>query len=91
MHKDIVCEWPSGVERLGSSPVCDVQAMYIPKKLITVQGHPEFDEEIMKELLVMRHRQGIFDDELYADAERRRELRHDGVAVAQGFLKMLME
>jgi len=35
---------------------------------MTVQGHPEFTEEIMKELLVRAHGAGIFDKDLFEDA-----------------------
>ena len=91
MHRDIVYDYPLGVEQLGSSSVCEVQGMYKAKKLITVQGHPEFTEEIVRELLVTRHEQGIFSDEIFADTERRVADKHDGVLVAQAFLRMLME
>ena len=91
MHRDIVYDYPSGVEQLGSSDVCEVQGMYKPKELITVQGHPEFTEEIVRELLVKRHELGILDDETYAGAESRVGNKHDGVLVAQAFLRMLME
>ena len=89
MHRDIVCDYPAGVEQLGSSPSCKVQGMYIPKKLITVQGHPEFDWEMEKAILAKRHEQGIFDDEFLAEAEGRLGNEQDGVLVARGFLKLL--
>lgn len=91
MHKDLVYYYPEGVEELGSSDKCKVQGMYIPKKLITVQGHPEFSEEIVKELIITRHEQGIFDEKMYEDAMARVGRHHDGVLVAQGFLKFLLE
>ena len=91
MHKDLVYYYPEGVEELGSSPTCKVQGMYIPKKVITVQGHPEFTEEIVAELLQARHDQKVFTDEQYADMAGRVGKEHDGVVVAQGFLKFLME
>ncbi|KAI9821802.1 MAG: hypothetical protein M1827_002383 [Pycnora praestabilis] len=91
MHRDIVYEYPKGVEDLGSSPRCRVQGMYWPRKLITVQGHPEFNEEIVIELLEARHDQGIFDDTVYEDAMARVGKHHDGVAVSQAFLRFLLE
>ncbi|KAI9721929.1 MAG: hypothetical protein M1812_001885 [Candelaria pacifica] len=91
MHRDIVYGFPEGVEELGYSPRCRNQGMYISKRLITVQGHPEFNTEIMTELLVVRHAQGIFDDAVYKESMLRAGNQHDGVSVAQGFLRFLLE
>ncbi|KAF2754594.1 class I glutamine amidotransferase-like protein [Pseudovirgaria hyperparasitica] len=91
MHRDIVYAYPPGVEALGHSPRCDVQGMYAQNRLLTVQGHPEFTQEIMEELCETRHAQKIFDDELYADSMRRVADAQDGVVVAQAFLRFLVE
>jgi len=91
MHRDVVYTYPSQVEQLGSSPLCDVQGMYIKNRLITVQGHPEFTKEIVTELLESRHKAGVFDDTMYEDGIARVGNRHDGVAVARAFLKFLLE
>lgn len=84
-------EYPEGTEQLGYTEKCSVQGMYISKRLITVQGHPEFNEEIMRELLIVRHGSGIFDDEHFKDAMGRVDKNQDGVVVAQAFLKFLLE
>lgn len=91
MHRDIVFTYPDGVEALGSSPVCQVQGMYSPKSLISVQGHPEFKQDIMQEIIQARHSQGIFDDLQYQEGVHKMALPHDGVLVAAGFLKFLLE
>ncbi|OCL10547.1 class I glutamine amidotransferase-like protein [Glonium stellatum] len=91
MHRDIVYEHPKGVEELGSSPRCSVQGMYAKGRLITVQGHPEFTEQIVAELLEARHTQGIFNDELYEDGMARVGKHHDGVVVSSAFLRFLLE
>ena len=91
MHRDIVFDYPPGVEELGSSPVCRVQGMYAPKRLISVQGHPEFNQEIETEIIKARHAQGIFDDTQYEDGMKRVALNHDGVVVSEAFLKFLLE
>ncbi|CAD6567474.1 MAG: hypothetical protein ASARMPRED_000858 [Alectoria sarmentosa] len=91
MHKDLVYHYPPGVEELGSSGPCKVQGMYIPKRAITVQGHPEFTEEIVAELLEKRREQKVFGDEIYGEAMARVGKPHDGVLVGQAFLKFLME
>lgn len=91
MHRDIAFTYPEGVEVLGSSPVCKVQGMYQPKRLLTVQGHPEFNQEIMEEILDTRHATGIFNDEAYEEHMKKVALKHDGVVVAQAFLRFLLE
>lgn len=91
MHKDIVFEYPEGVEKLGASPRCLVQGMYKKNKLIAVQGHPEFTEPIMIELVKTRNKQGIFEDEQARDALERSGKHHDGVNIAKAFLRFLLE
>ena len=65
--------------------------MYIPKKAISVEAHPEFNEEIMRELLQTRKRQNVFDDKTYEDAMARCGRPHDGVVVGEAFLRFLLE
>lgn len=91
MHKDMVYDYPEGVEELGYTEKCPVQGMYKKGKVITVQGHPEFTKDIVEELLESRHAQGIFDDITYEEAMGRVANRHDGVAVAAAFLRFLLE
>ena len=91
MHRDVVYEYPEGVEKLGGSPRCLTQGMYKKGDFISVQGHPEFNEFIIRVIVQGRHQQGIFNDEIYRDAMERAGNRHDGVAVAAAFLRFLLE
>lgn len=91
MHRDIVSEYPKEVEPLASSSRCAVQGMYIAQKLITVQGHPEFNDEIMSEILDRRRQLGIFSDEAYKEALWRATNPHDGVTVGAAFLRFLLD
>ncbi|KAM0347850.1 hypothetical protein HYE67_003215 [Fusarium culmorum] len=91
MHRDIVDAFPKNSIPLGSNDICEVQGFYSPGKYITVQGHPEFNEEIISEILFNRHTVGIFTDEVYNDAMKRAPLPHDGVAIAKSFLKFWRE
>lgn len=91
MHRDIVYTWPASVEKLGSSPRCEVQGMYLKGRLIAVQGHPEFNGDIESELLQRRRNQGIFNDEQYEEGMSRVRNPHDGVKVAAAFLRFLFE
>ncbi|RFU29486.1 hypothetical protein B7463_g6851, partial [Scytalidium lignicola] len=91
MHRDAVYRYPEGVEELAYTEKCPVQSMYIAKRLITVQGHPEFNEQIVRELLKARHESGIFDDAAFEESIGRVDKPQDGVVVAQAFLKFLLE
>ena len=91
MHRDIVFAYPREVEQLGSSPICQVQGMYVANRLITIQGHPEFNEEIMKEIIEARHATGVFDDQAYEAAMERVVKPHDGLVVSKAFLKFLLD
>lgn len=91
MHRDNVYEWPEGVEKLASTAKCEVHGMYVAKRFITVQGHPEFNEEIVREIIKVRHAQGLFDDEMEKDFVSRVDRYQDGVVVAQAFLRFLLE
>ena len=91
MHRDMVYSYPQGVEDLGSSPICKVQGMYAPRRLMTVQGHPEFNQEIMTEILNSRHALGVFDDEAFQIGMERVVKPHDGLIVSQAFIRFLLE
>ncbi|KAI9825347.1 MAG: hypothetical protein M1826_007025 [Phylliscum demangeonii] len=100
MHRDIVIDPSHGgsslsahdlsMANLGSSPLCSLQGIYAPAQgLLTIQGHPEFNEGIMQEILETRHRAEIIDDKTFENAMRRVGKEHDGVAVAVAFLRFL--
>jgi hypothetical protein len=91
VHQDIVLEHPEGVQPLGHTEKCQVQGMYAPKRLITVQGHPEFTGEIVRELLETRREKAILTQEVFDDAISRVDLQHDGVKIAKAFLKFLTD
>lgn len=65
--------------------------MYSPRHIITVQGHPEFNAEIMKEIVETRHSSGIFDEEAYQTHAKKVNLPHDGVIVSRAFVRFLLE
>ena len=56
-----------------------------------VQGHPEFSQPIMEEILAVRHSTGVFDDAAYEKYSKRVADSHDGVVVSMAFLRFLME
>ncbi|KHN98460.1 Glutamine amidotransferase type 1 [Metarhizium album ARSEF 1941] len=91
MHRDVVQDLPPDAIPLGGNAFCPVQGMYLPGRYLTVQGHPEFTNEIISEILFNRHTVGIFTDEVYDDAMERAPLPHDGVAIGRAFLKFIRE
>ncbi|KAI8628175.1 putative class I glutamine amidotransferase [Xylariaceae sp. FL1651] len=91
MHRDAVLSFPPGVVQLARTDVCANQAMYIPQRMISVQGHPEFTEEMVREILELRKYGGILTDNVYQDGVSRVADKQDGVAVAQVFLRFLHE
>lgn len=91
MHRDVVYDYPEGIEHLGYTDRCDVQGMYAKNRLITVQGHPEFNGDIVAELLENRHERGIFDDQMYKEGMERVRRFHAGVNVAAAFIRFLLE
>jgi GMP synthase-like glutamine amidotransferase len=91
MHRDVVARHPEGTLPLAATHMCAVQGMYIPKRMIAVQGHPEFTGEIMAEIVEMRHDLKLFTDDMYESALARANKDHDGVLIAQAFLRFLRE
>ncbi|KAL4793096.1 hypothetical protein BDV19DRAFT_391538 [Aspergillus venezuelensis] len=91
MHRDIVSDLPLEIESFGSSPRCTTQGFYLPKRILSVQAHPEFDSFIMATVLNTRHEQGIFDDELFEGAMRRAGMPHDGLLLSEAIWKFLLD
>ncbi|KFH44781.1 putative glutamine amidotransferase-like protein-like protein [Hapsidospora chrysogenum ATCC 11550] len=91
MHQDIVKTLPEGAVNLGRSPVCEIQGLYIPRRAITVQAHPEFNDFIMSSILRKRHGQGIFPDDVYESGMARAEKQHDGLHVCKTFWRFMLD
>lgn len=87
----MVIEYPPAIIPLAHTQYCPTQAMYIPRRLITVQGHPEFSQFMMTEMLRARHQAGIIPDGPFEDAMKRATGQHDGISIAQAFLRFLRE
>ena len=97
MHRDFVIDNPAAdgplqeFEPLGSTSHTENQAMYQPRRLITIQGHPEFYEETMTEILKMRRAQNLFSEEAFQDAMGRVGMPQDGLVVGKAFLRFLVD
>ncbi|KAH9919503.1 class I glutamine amidotransferase-like protein [Epithele typhae] len=94
MHRDHVPKVPSSFHLLGSSPVSPNQGMVelypgaSPESLkpedvhiFTVQGHPEFHQQIVDEIVKARSSIGVFDNANVEDYQQRAEWKNDGVDV----------
>lgn len=90
MHRDIAHEVPEGCVNLGSTPICEIQGLYMPGRILTVQGHPEYDEFVMTNLLEARHKTGIFNDEIFQGGMSRAGLSHDGLVFAEAVWRFIL-
>lgn len=91
MHRDIVFDTPVDCANLATSPKCEVQGLYLPRQVLSVQGHPEYNEGIMSCLLEARHNNGIFGDELYKDGLSRVGECHDGRLIAKAIARFIVD
>ena len=89
MHHDVLYSYPQEVTALASSPVCETQGMFSPRKLLTLQGHPEFDGEMMIALLEATDELGFNDRSLWEDAMSKTEKSHDGGLVASAIVRFM--
>ncbi|UZJ55045.1 hypothetical protein CBS101457_004365 [Exobasidium rhododendri] len=58
-------------------------------QILSVQGHPEFDEGIVSTVVNVRTETGILTGSVSEEALRRAKLPHDGVRLGMNFLAML--
>lgn len=91
MHQDMVYTYPEGVLPLAHTTRCENQGMYAKGRLITVQGHPEFNKEMVTHILTARHNAGVFKDEIYEDGIKRVGETHGGAVIAKAFLEFLVQ
>ncbi|KAL4769207.1 class I glutamine amidotransferase-like protein [Aspergillus nidulans var. acristatus] len=90
MHRDVVPRYPASVEKLGHSDRCEVQGIYVTNRVMTLQGHPEYDATIACELLE-RRRGCVLDEATYRDGMDRVHHPHDEVIVATAFSRFLIK
>ncbi|KAK2766822.1 hypothetical protein FQN54_006136 [Arachnomyces sp. PD_36] len=90
-HRDVVHELPPDTSILASTSICAIHAMYSPGRFIAVQGHPEFDETIMSEIINARHGKGVYPDSMFDDSIKRAGDEHDGILAGMTFLRFLVD
>lgn len=65
--------------------------MYASGRFVTIQGHPEFTEDIVTEILQTRAELGVFDQAQAQEALGRAGNEHDGVVIGAAFLRFLLD
>ena len=53
-HKDQVTRMPDGAKLIATSDFCPVGGFVIGDRVLTLQGHPEFEKSYSRDLMVMR-------------------------------------
>lgn len=91
MHRDAVVEAPPDVQIIGSSQHCEVQILYQPGRLLTTQGHAEFDALTCREMLEERRVAGILEGEVLEDAMAKVECEHDGAVFWRSVWRFLLK
>ncbi|KAG7095176.1 hypothetical protein E1B28_005955 [Marasmius oreades] len=104
MHRDYVPCIPSQFHLLASTDTTMNQGMVrffdsesptshdtTQIQILTVQGHPEFTEPIVTEILKARHAMGVVDDATRDDVTRRKDWRNDGHIVVRTVWRILGE
>ncbi|KAH6644932.1 class I glutamine amidotransferase-like protein [Truncatella angustata] len=68
VHQDeVVADYlPYGWLSIGYSDMCAIQGLFQPGRVLTYQGHPEFDRDILYYFMDMLDRSGAIDDVEYA-------------------------
>ena len=95
MHRDHVPVVPPPFHLLGSTPITENQGMVLfsdsdtplptpdapipPIHILTLQGHPEFTANIVKEIVKVRSESGVMDKKTAENARRCADLHNDGV------------
>lgn len=94
MHRDIVFDLPPklpGIVVTASNEVCEIQGLYKRGSIWSVQGHPEFTDDIEEVIINTRHQGGLFSDELTKSGLSRLKDKNDGPALARSIVKFILQ
>lgn len=89
MHRDIVLDIPEGTQLVAYNDVCEIQGLYIPHRLITFQGHPEYDGQTVRDIVDVRESLGVFSKEYAEECRAHSKFPQDGPHIARRFLQDL--
>lgn len=65
--------------------------MYQHGNFISLQGHPEFNEEVLREILSKKQADGVISQAMYEDGIQKAALEHDGLLVGRLFWRFILE
>lgn len=74
----------------GRSKDCEIQGLYIPKRIFTSQGHLGYDEAMVRKNIEFRQEKGLVETEHAEDAKEKAEMEHDGEVVTAAILKFFV-
>lgn len=77
-HQDQVVEKPQNAQVIGTNAFCENAALIYDNRVLTVQPHPEFDEEILEKLIEVRG-QGVVQPDRLARAKENQKAPHDSL------------
>ncbi|CAI4688576.1 AVB_G0036500.mRNA.1.CDS.1 [Saccharomyces cerevisiae] len=90
VHSDCVFNVPNGYQNWGSSEKCQNQGFYRKNKVLTFQGHPEFDSDVSQKGLLK------FQDKLTLEEFNRyerhcQELDNNGIQAARSIWRLFLQ
>ena len=91
MHRDVVTEAPPGSMTVGSNDKTEHHIILIPHRVLSVQGHPEFNGSTIKVLLDSRFERGLFGQEIYDEALPCVSKEHDAIQTGQGIIRFILD
>lgn len=59
IHQDEVTSLPPGAASIASSPECDCEAFVLEDHVLAIQGHPEFDDGMVEDMLELKRSAGL--------------------------------
>lgn len=81
VHQDVVYEAPEGFKNIGSSDKAKVQGIYKKGKALTFQGHPEFNKDLVREVLENKRADGTISEDHYKESVAAMEKFQDDNAI----------
>lgn len=86
-HRDQVTRLPEQAVCLASSDFCPNAAFMLQQQVLCFQGHPEFTQDFLRQLL--ESRRNIYTPEFYAAALNSLDQQHDGQLVGRWMLEFV--
>ncbi|MEM7733891.1 MAG: type 1 glutamine amidotransferase [Pseudomonadota bacterium] len=89
-HQDQVIEKPSGASVIGSNAFCENAALLYDNRILTIQPHPEFDGEIVQQLIDLRGK-GLVEPDRLSAAQTVQHEPHDSARFVDRIARFFRE